>query len=385
MLADIELPFHPTATDCLAWSDDGSLAVAAGGFVHLLVRVSTMCITLDLHAHGYQIPRRGVANDENNAFKSNPWVHINFRIDTYTTDEWPPQKLDDLDDFCIGEEQSTSTVVKLSWSPIGLAKHKRPTLAVLTTNHVLSLWASASNPNFASTWQRVLVINKAFENPLYDDSLDREDDLPSCPRSRKLSRVRSMSWAPSDLSKSLSTEEDDANFPHNASKPVQYLAVTNDADEVAVVQIKSPWLHHERSWVARVMCRASWESLKQLLMSTQISDIGGANQLSVAAGRTRWPSVLAKYRSKRTFIDHVSCVPCHNSRAGLGLILCKDWESLQCDVSSDAFIEGSTTDVWIPVSCSKHHASSSNGASPSLDYSCAELSSKVFHFLRQIR
>lgn len=37
MLADVKLPFQPTATDCLAWSADGELAVGAGEFVHLLV------------------------------------------------------------------------------------------------------------------------------------------------------------------------------------------------------------------------------------------------------------------------------------------------------------------------------------------------------------
>lgn len=39
MLADVKLPFHPTTTHCLAWSDDGELAIAAGDFVHLLVIV----------------------------------------------------------------------------------------------------------------------------------------------------------------------------------------------------------------------------------------------------------------------------------------------------------------------------------------------------------
>lgn len=38
MLQDIELPFHPSTTNCLAWNqDDGQLALAAGEYVHILV------------------------------------------------------------------------------------------------------------------------------------------------------------------------------------------------------------------------------------------------------------------------------------------------------------------------------------------------------------
>ena len=37
MLRNVELPFFPSATDCLAWSEDGELAVVAGEHVHILV------------------------------------------------------------------------------------------------------------------------------------------------------------------------------------------------------------------------------------------------------------------------------------------------------------------------------------------------------------
>lgn len=37
MLAKIELPTYPTSIDCLAWSPDGELAIAANDTVHLLV------------------------------------------------------------------------------------------------------------------------------------------------------------------------------------------------------------------------------------------------------------------------------------------------------------------------------------------------------------
>ena len=38
MLRDVDLQFHPSTTNCLAWNqDDGQLAIAAGEYVHILV------------------------------------------------------------------------------------------------------------------------------------------------------------------------------------------------------------------------------------------------------------------------------------------------------------------------------------------------------------
>lgn len=37
MLPKFQLPFHPSITNCLAWSEDGDLAIAADDFVHILV------------------------------------------------------------------------------------------------------------------------------------------------------------------------------------------------------------------------------------------------------------------------------------------------------------------------------------------------------------
>lgn len=42
MLRDLDVPFVPSAIDCLSWSEDGELAIAAAEYVHVLV-------CLDLH------------------------------------------------------------------------------------------------------------------------------------------------------------------------------------------------------------------------------------------------------------------------------------------------------------------------------------------------
>jgi hypothetical protein len=38
MLKDVDLPFFPSNINALAWSWDGELAIAAGDYVHIMVR-----------------------------------------------------------------------------------------------------------------------------------------------------------------------------------------------------------------------------------------------------------------------------------------------------------------------------------------------------------
>lgn len=38
MLDPIELQVFPSSYDCISWSEDGDIAVAAGEYVHILVR-----------------------------------------------------------------------------------------------------------------------------------------------------------------------------------------------------------------------------------------------------------------------------------------------------------------------------------------------------------
>ncbi|KAL8944884.1 MAG: hypothetical protein Q9216_000174 [Gyalolechia sp. 2 TL-2023] len=310
MLADVKLPFHPTATDCLAWSEDGELAIAAGEFVHIL------------------IPRRGSHRDQQNASKPDPWVHISFRINTYTVSEWPTQELDDLDSFCVGEEQSSSTVIALSWSSVGLAKHKRSALAVLATNHVLSLWASMSDMKTASAWERVLLVNNALGTPDQRITPQGEGTLTSFGILRRSARIQSMSWAPIKPDNSAHYKTDLQSATSESYNPIHYLAVTNDTDEVVILLIHSRWTHHRNSlWEAQIVSRGNWQDLRLLFSSSLIS------RTEEGHSQTEWPSVVARSFSKKTFIDRVVCTPCRNHQAGLGLILHKGWETLQLDIS----------------------------------------------------
>ncbi|KAL9599435.1 MAG: hypothetical protein Q9219_003872 [cf. Caloplaca sp. 3 TL-2023] len=332
MLSDVKLPFHPTTANCLAWSEDGDLAIAATEFIHLL------------------IPRRNPKRDRQNATTPEAWVHVGFRINSYTSDQWSSQSLDDLDSFCIGEEQSPSTIAALSWSPLGLAKHKRSALAVLTTNHVLSLWASASDPKTASTWERVLVINKALEICRSSVTTQDETDLPNGEMRRKLVRVQSMSWALMHLEDGLSHRKDPQAVVHGKPAPTQLLAVTNDADEVIILQIRSPWLHQENTfWEALIASRATWEDVRQLCISSSNYESEKDSLPSLAASEPQWPSLFASSISEKTFIDHVVCIPCRKFQSGIGIILRKDRETLEVDISFESVLSGSAVDSWMPV------------------------------------
>ncbi|KAL9592809.1 MAG: hypothetical protein Q9179_006351 [Wetmoreana sp. 5 TL-2023] len=297
MVAAVKLPFHPTATDCLAWSEDGELAVAAGEFAHLL-----------------------------------------------------PQELSSLDNLSIGEEQSTGTVVALSWSPVGLAKHKRSALAILTTNHILSLWAPASDPKIPSTWERVLVINKALDSYFPGRVSHNADGETSGENVRHFTRIRSMSWAPPMTSDGRNGEVNSRKSPSEIVTRIQYLAITNDANGVAGVQIKSPWVHHAQSfWEAKVQFHATWDDLKTPFFSPPRKYTTQKDSVSTGAKEQYWPSTFADSLSEKTFIDRVNCVPCQTYESGLGMILRKDRQILQYDISYKVVSQASTFDQWMPL------------------------------------
>lgn len=306
-------------------------------------------------------------------------MHVNFRINSYTKDEWPSQELLDLESFSVGQEQSLGSVVALSWSTIGLAKHKRSALAVLTTNHVLSLWASASDPKVASTWKRVLVVNKALE--VYYQPVPSYEDYepPARNRSRSLCRVRSMSWAlVEDTDRSI-VENSRYNSPSRSSTPIQYLAVTNDADETAILLITSPWVDHRSSiWKAQVVTNATWDYLESLFTSNQGESGMELDDSAIAgAGRDQWPSVFATAVSEEAVIDSVMYIPCQSSSASLGLILRKNRRFLRLEVLLGTVYGSSTCFKWMPLS-SFGNASSSNIYFPSFDGGCATFLEKVF-------
>ena len=204
MLPLVQIPVQPTSQDCLAWSPDGELAVAAGEEVYLL------------------IPQDG---------SPEPWRHLRITVSSFTFQEWPWQEPASFKDLSIGEEQARATVTALSWSPPGLAKYRRSVLAVLTSNLILSLWASNGNPTDLDSWERILVVNKALS-----------------PRTRLQQRIRSMAWAPTN------PRHVDRRSPLSRRKcGMPLIAIADDCAGLYILKVSSPFTGQSSKWSVEVI------------------------------------------------------------------------------------------------------------------------------------
>ena len=151
-----------------------------------------------------------------------------------------------------------STVIALSWSPPGLAKNKRCVLAVLTSNLVLSFWASRSDPSVVASWERVLVVNNSvwnscIRNGRFDGASDSTD-----PSLRRSLRIRSVAWAP------LLQRKHESDYTRITSVPTLYfLAVTTDDHSVLFLSVSSPYGDDSTYWDARIVRQHIFANDKQ--------------------------------------------------------------------------------------------------------------------------
>ena len=244
MLPTAHIPTGISTQNCLAWSSDGELALAAGEEVYLL------------------LPHHN---------ESQPWKHVRFHVNRFTIDEWPWPEPASFKDLSIGEEQSLVTVSALAWSPCGLAKHRRSVLAVLTSNLLLSLWTSYADPADPESWTRVMIVND-FLIPEHVSSPQKQ--------SRASQRVRSMAWAP------VNAEHAERQTPFSTRKwGVFLMAITDDENGVYLVNFISPFTDASMGWQM------------QTLLYKRIPPATPPNQR---------PSVLWLKMSERCFINQVS-------------------------------------------------------------------------------
>lgn len=250
MLPKVQLPFHPSITNCLAWSEDGDLAIAADDFVHILVSYNPSPFSLGVcPMKSRQLPRRRQPGKRHDMPTSSAWEHVQFRANTFTTREWPLPPQGKMENFSIGEELSTSTVTALAWSPLGLAMHRRPVLTVLTSNLLLSFWVPASGTTANSKWQRVLVLNNTIMKSYKQMCLSQQAVEPPTGFQRK-TRVRSMAWAPRAL---RSAEKNNSLSAESRSRSAFLLAVATDDCDVLFLLISSPYTPHSTSWDSKIV------------------------------------------------------------------------------------------------------------------------------------
>ncbi len=246
-----------------------------------------------------------------------PWDHVQFRANAFNMEEWPLQDGASFDDFSIGEEQSICIVTAMSWSPCGLAKHRRSVLAILTSNLILSCWASSSDPAASVSWKRILVINNAVR--IWWDRIrlsDKKYALTEDGLRRKL-RVRSMSWAP------------EACPPHKKKDPLGatkqgdfLLAVANDDSEISLLLVSSPYTTRSTSWNCTTikLLRIIGDTLLVLhedAHKTRLQDVEGPHHIQknlagLGKGKDEihiHPSLFKFALDRKRFIDHIAWGP----------------------------------------------------------------------------
>ncbi|OAX82506.1 hypothetical protein ACJ72_03143 [Emergomyces africanus] len=208
MLDPVELKLFPSCFDCIAWSPDGDLAVALGEYVHVLIP---------------KIKTPTLSTSTSNA----QWATTKFRANVFTNKEWPMIFPQPGDTFSLGEEQSTSHVVALAWSPQPLAKYSRHVLAVLTSSLILSLWELADGH---SKWVRTVVVNTSLRETFRTLLSPGKSSLL-----QRKQRVRSFCWSPEgscDHNKDVIDE-----YP--GCRDVSLLAVANDADDIILIRVRN--------------------------------------------------------------------------------------------------------------------------------------------------
>ena len=153
----------------------------------------------------------------------------------------------------IGEEQSEGYCTAIAWSPPGLGRHRRCVLAVLTSNHVLSIWECVGKSANAEDWKRVSVVNHALQTMFASqdgdvelqntsagqEAIDLERKKTEAAKTEKhkvRQRIRSFAW--SHVPPSASTTGY-AGATSPLSQP--YLAVSNDIGEVFVLKVRTPY------------------------------------------------------------------------------------------------------------------------------------------------
>ncbi|OJD16574.1 hypothetical protein AJ78_03265 [Emergomyces pasteurianus Ep9510] len=207
MLDPVELKLFPSCFDCITWSRDGDLAVALGEYVHVLIP---------------QLKKSASSLSTSNT----QWATTKFRANVFTNKEWPMIFPQPSETFSLGEEQSTSHVVALAWSPQHLAKYSRHVLAVLTSNLVLSLWELVDGH---SKWVRTVVVNEVLRRTFGTLLAGKSSIL------LRKQRVRSFCWSP----EGGYDHNGNAIEVHPACRDMSLLAVANDADEIILIRVRN--------------------------------------------------------------------------------------------------------------------------------------------------
>lgn len=240
----VELMNWPAAPNCLTWSDDSDIAVALKDHV-------SICVP-KLSLSGLKKARSKLE-----------WQLASIPVNLFSPHEWPMFQPRPDASMSIGEEQSNSEITALAWSPAGLGRHDRCALAVLTSNHVLSIWASDGTFTSRNSWKRVLVVNQALRSR--DLAYPDQKNIDAYHHAVRALQIRSFSWSPRMLTDRVVrlSSGDGAKIATNRF----LIAVTTDAGVIVVLEIQSPYQSIDQgctSWNARVVAEKQVMTLDDL-------------------------------------------------------------------------------------------------------------------------
>ena len=255
MACPLTVPFWPSCYDCIHWSKDNQIAVLGGE--HILF------ITPRLK----EPSPSGLWWDTDNL----------VRINAFTEAELPRSAVLTDRNNSIGEETSIFEAHSAAWSNPGLARHGGSALAVLTSNHVLSLWALEPDAKRTPVWQRTSVINHAIRN-----FYEMQNNLPSNDREKEEAlqvqqRVRSFAW--------VQPVYNDLERAHPELFSGQhYLVVATEGGYILSIRITSPYagLYGKQPlWQATVT---------QSLYTTDAKELASAEGVKLRQSRVAMPT-----------------------------------------------------------------------------------------------
>jgi len=201
----------------VAWSKDNIIAVAGGEQIAILSPRLKDSGPDDLH-----------------------WDDCLIKVNAYTISENPV--LDPLSSahFSVGEELSIRHVLSLQWSSPGFGQNGRCVLAVLTTDHVLSIWECEGRPSVSTCWKRRLIVNHAiskhYERTGTARSASGQDAHMQFGRKRVQQRIRAFTWSP-PLYKDWAGDR----VTPFLSRGHHFLAVSTESGDVLLVGVQPPY------------------------------------------------------------------------------------------------------------------------------------------------
>lgn len=204
-----------------------------------------------------------------------------------------------------------------------------------TQNLVLSIWESSVNPRQPGSWKRSLIVNRELER-YFAEHLTSEEELHGRDAAEVLRlrrRIRTFSWCPSVHTAS---SQRSSNFNHDPLWSTHLLAVSNDFNEVIILQVQSPYntLRLDKAqWSAQVLAHFS---VKQDITSFKVNP----------------SSLYEEYMNQQRFVLQLAWSPWIASKDGSisSLLAYGTNDTLSCrnlslsGVSSSAAVEVSKSD-----------------------------------------